>query len=170
MDPTQRLFDLKGKSAIVTGAARGIGRAIALRLADAGASVALCDLKQDGVDPVAAEIAAAGGRAWALAADVSDNTAIERFVAEAARALGGVDILVNNAALRGWSTWDTLTQDEWDRFMAVNTRGVFFMSQAVGKHMSPGSAGDPLSTSPPPPLPCRCAGKSTTTRPRPGSR
>jgi NAD(P)-dependent dehydrogenase (short-subunit alcohol dehydrogenase family) len=135
MQASTQLLDLKGKTAVVTGAARGIGRAIALRLADAGAAVAVCDLQQDGVDAVAAEVRAQGGKAFAQAADVSRGTDIERFVSAAAGSLGGIDILVNNAALRGWSTWDSLSEEEWDRFMAVNTRGVFFMSQAVGKRM-----------------------------------
>jgi len=135
MDPTAKLFDLEGRVALVTGAARGIGRAIALRLADAGASAMLCDLDQEAVDAVAAEITSRGGKAHAQAADVSVAADIARLVAGSLDALGAVDILVNNAALRGWSTWDSVTQEDWDRFMAVNTRAVFFVSQAVAKQM-----------------------------------
>jgi len=135
VDPTAKLFDLTGRVALITGAARGIGRAIALRLADAGAAVVLCDLQQAGVDEVAAEIMRRGGRVHAQTTDISVTADISRLVSGAVDALGGIDILVNNAALRGWSTWDTLTQEDWDRFMAVNTRGVFFMSQAVAKQM-----------------------------------
>jgi len=135
MDSTASLFDLKGRTAIVTGAARGIGRAIALRLADAGASVVVCDLNQEATETVAGEIKSRGGKAIGQRADVSASSDIERLVDAAVAAFGSVDILVNNAALRGWSTWDTLTQEDWDRFMAVNERGVFFMSQAVAKRM-----------------------------------
>jgi NAD(P)-dependent dehydrogenase (short-subunit alcohol dehydrogenase family) len=135
VDPTAKLFDLTGRVALITGAARGIGRAIALRLADAGAAVVLCDLEQAPVDQVAEEITRRGGKAHARAADVSDSDSIGRLVSSAEAAFGAIDILVNNAALRGWSTWDSLTPTDWDRFMAVNTRGVFFMSQAVARHM-----------------------------------
>lgn len=135
MQKTAELLDLTGKVAIVTGAARGIGRAIALRLADAGASVVVTDIATDGVDQAAAEINSSDGRAIGIAADVSSSDDIERLVAGAVKAFGGVDILVNNAALRGWYTWDTLTPEVWDRYMAVNERAVFFVSQAVGRQM-----------------------------------
>jgi len=131
---TSGLLNLSGKTAIVTGAARGIGRAIALRLADAGASVVLCDMTQDAAEMTAHEIGQAGGKALGLAADVTKAEDIERLV-EATAPFGGVDILVNNAALRGWATWETLTEADWDRFMAVNTKSVFFLSQAVAKRM-----------------------------------
>jgi NAD(P)-dependent dehydrogenase (short-subunit alcohol dehydrogenase family) len=135
MDSTAALFSLRGRIALITGAARGIGRAIALRLAEAGATLVLCDLAQEGLAAVTAEIEANGGKAMAQVANVAIGADIERLVATAIAAYGGIDILVNNAALRGWSTWDTLTQEEWDRFMAVNSRGVFFMSQAVARVM-----------------------------------
>jgi NAD(P)-dependent dehydrogenase (short-subunit alcohol dehydrogenase family) len=135
VDPTAKLFDLTGRVALITGAARGIGRAIALRLADAGAAVVLCDLEQAGVASVADEITRRGGKAQPRAADVSVAADIAGLVSGALEAFGAIDILVNNAALRGWSTWDSLTPEDWDRFMAVNTRGVFFMSQAVAKQM-----------------------------------
>jgi NAD(P)-dependent dehydrogenase (short-subunit alcohol dehydrogenase family) len=135
MQKTSELFDLKGRVAIVTGSARGIGRAIALRLADAGASVVITDVTQEACAAVAAEIAAAGGNSVAQAADVSSASDVERLVGRAKSTFGGVDILVNNAALRGWYTWDTLTPEVWDRYMAVNEKAVFFMSQAVAREM-----------------------------------
>jgi len=134
IDASSDLLNLSGKTAVVTGAARGIGRAIALRLADAGANVVLCDLAEVAAEATAHEIIEAGGRALGLAADVTKAGDIERLVAATA-AFGGVDILVNNAALRGWATWETLTEEDWDRFMAVNTKSVFFLSQAVAKRM-----------------------------------
>jgi NAD(P)-dependent dehydrogenase (short-subunit alcohol dehydrogenase family) len=132
---TAELFDLSGRCAIVTGSARGIGRAIALRLADAGAAVVVTDIAQDSCDAVAAEIAAMGRKAIAQTADVSAPADIDRLVSTANKAFGGVDILVNNAALRGWYTWDTLTPEVWDRYMAVNEKAVFFMTQAVAREM-----------------------------------
>jgi NAD(P)-dependent dehydrogenase (short-subunit alcohol dehydrogenase family) len=135
MQKTVELFDLAGRAALVTGAARGIGRAIALRLADAGAAVVVADLEQEGVEGVAAEIVAAGGKAIGLVADVSKADQIDRMVEAAVSRFGGVDILVNNAALRGWFTWETLTPEIWDRYMAVNERAVFFVSQAVARQM-----------------------------------
>ena len=132
---TPQMFDLAGRTAVVTGSGRGIGRAIALRLADAGASVVVTDVTQDNIDAVAAEIRASGGKAVAQVADVSSSADIDRLVQAAVSAFGGVDILVNNAALRGWYTWDTMTPEVWDRYMAVNEKAVFFVSQAVARQM-----------------------------------
>ncbi len=135
MQKTSEFVNLHDRSAIVTGSARGIGRAIALRLADAGASVVITDISQEACEAVAAEITSAGGKAVAQAADVSSAADIEKLVGQAKTAFGGVDILVNNAALRGWYTWETLTPEVWDRYMAVNEKAVFFMSQAVAREM-----------------------------------
>jgi NAD(P)-dependent dehydrogenase (short-subunit alcohol dehydrogenase family) len=135
MQKTSELFDLTGRVAIVTGSARGIGRAIALRLADAGALVVVTDVAQSDCEVVATEIAAAGGKAVAQAADVSSGDDIGRLVAATRSAFGAIDILVNNAALRGWYTWDTLTPEVWDRYMAVNEKAVFFVTQAVAREM-----------------------------------
>jgi NAD(P)-dependent dehydrogenase (short-subunit alcohol dehydrogenase family) len=134
--PSASLLDLSGKVALVTGAARGIGRAIALRLADAGAVVALCDLEEDAATATADDIIGAGGKALGLAADITKAADIAHLLTSCITAFGGVDILVNNAALRGWSSWDNLTEAEWDRFMAVNTKAVFFLSQAVARQMA----------------------------------
>ena len=135
MQRSSELMGLPGKTAIVTGSARGIGRAIALRLADAGATVVVTDLAPEAVDGVVAEIRANGGQAHGHAADISLLASIERLVEAAASTCDGIDILVNNAALRGWYTWETLTPEVWDRYMAVNEKAVFFMSQAVARRM-----------------------------------
>lgn len=133
--PSSRLFDLSGQVAVVTGAARGIGQAIAWRLADAGASVVTVDLTEQGCAETLEQIQARGGRGIAVGANVATGEGIRHIVERAMEAFGGVDILVNNAALRGWATWETLTEADWDRFMSVNTKAVFFLSQAVARQM-----------------------------------
>jgi NAD(P)-dependent dehydrogenase (short-subunit alcohol dehydrogenase family) len=135
MQHSSELLSLASKTAVVTGSARGIGRAIALRLADAGAAVVVTDLSQEAIDVVVSEIRANGGKALGQAADVSSVAAVEKLVASAVDTFGGIDIVVNNAALRGWYTWDTLTPEVWDRYMAVNEKAVFFVSQVVARQM-----------------------------------
>ena len=132
---TTELVSLNGKCALVTGAARGIGAAIAQRLADAGARVMLTDIDAGGITEMAAQIRAAGGDASSLAADLADSHERDRLVEETERQLGGIDLLVNNAGLRDWFTWETLEEKHWDRFMTVNLKAPFFLSQAVAKRM-----------------------------------
>ncbi len=129
---------LEGKVAIVTGGARGIGRAYATALAAAGASVLVGDLMEaEGAETVAA-IEAAGGRAIFTRVDVSDIASTEAMAEKAATELGGIDILVNNAAmfasLKGGSLSD-IAVDRWDRTMAVNVKGPWLCLRAVVPHM-----------------------------------
>jgi NAD(P)-dependent dehydrogenase (short-subunit alcohol dehydrogenase family) len=130
-------FDLTGKVAIVTGASRGIGAAIALALAGAGASVVLASRKQEGLDAVAAEIIADGGQALGLTAHTGEQAAVARLVAQTVDAFGGVDILVNNAATNP-HFGPILTADEslWDKTLDVNVKGYFRMVQACAPHMA----------------------------------
>lgn len=123
---------LEGKVAIVTGAAQGIGASIARGLAEEGASVVIADVL-DG-EPVAAAIADAGGKALALDNDVTDETSIARLVARVCDHFGGVDILVNNAALFGklpQTPFADISVEQWDDVMRVNTRGVWQLTKAV---------------------------------------
>lgn len=131
---TQKLFDLGDRVAIITGASRGIGEAIALRLADAGATIIGCDITP-GVEDTIGRIKTKGGKGIAVQADITKKDDIARIVKSAVDTFGGIDILVNNAALRGFSTWDAVTEEDWDRFMAVTLKAVFFLSQAVAKQM-----------------------------------
>lgn len=132
---TRDLIDLSGKTALVTGAARGIGEAIAIRLADCGAAIILTDIDGDGVARIAAAITERAGRAHALGVDLTKANERERLVDQAIGSFGGIDILVNNAGLRDWYTWETLDEEHWDRFMAVNLKAPFFLAQAVGRRM-----------------------------------
>lgn len=124
--------DLTGKVALITGGSRGIGRAIALGFARAGAQVVVASRKQAGVDVVAAEIRELGGTALAVAAHVGDEGAIESLVQNALAGLGRIDILVNNAATNPhFGPLLDATAAQWDKIMQVNLRGVFLLCQQV---------------------------------------
>ncbi|RZK90855.1 MAG: 3-oxoacyl-ACP reductase FabG [Methylobacterium sp.] len=130
---------LSGKAALVTGGSRGIGAAIARRLAADGAAVAITYTK--GAEPAAAvvrEIESAGGRAVAIQADAADPAAVTRAVDEAAAALGRLDILVNNAGIGAGGSLDQTTLDDFDRLFAVNVRGPYVAIQAAAKHLPQG--------------------------------
>jgi len=123
---------LAGKVALVTGGSRGIGRAIAVSLAEAGAAVAVNyrERAKDAASVVEA-ITKSGGRAMAVAADVSQSTAVADMVAAVARALGPVDVLVNNAGVGLVRSVDDLTEADFDLTIAVNLKSVFLCTQAV---------------------------------------
>ncbi len=125
---------LSGKTAIVTGAARGIGRAIALRYAAEGANVALCDVNLDGVEATAAEARELGGGASAAQTDVTSREQLLALVDGAIAEFGAVDVLVNNAGIFFNASIHEMTDDEWDRMMDVNLKSVFVLSQIVIRH------------------------------------
>jgi len=128
-------FDLTGSTALVTGAARGLGRAIALALAHAGADVAL-GLRDPatGAD-VAAAIEGMGRRSVRLAMDVGDLDQVEAAIAGAEEAFGGLDILVNNAGIAPGNPAEDVTVADFEATVAVNLRGTFFASQAAARAM-----------------------------------
>jgi 3-oxoacyl-[acyl-carrier protein] reductase len=117
--------------AIVTGAASGIGKAIAERLAGAGAAVLIADLHADRAEAVAAALRAAGGRAAAVAADVSDAEAVEHIFAAGREAFGDCTLLVNNAGHVHQSPFEALSVADWDRMIAVHLRGTFLCCRAA---------------------------------------
>jgi len=126
---------LEGRAAIVTGAGQGIGRATALALARAGADVAAVDIDPASATATADAIAALGRRSLALETDVGDLGAIDKMVAHAVDAFGGVDVLVNNAGITRRAYIMDLTEADWDRIMRVNGKGVFFCLQRVAREM-----------------------------------
>lgn len=130
---------LAGRIALVTGAARGIGRAICERLAADGAAVAVnywSPARADEAESVVAGIRRAGGRATTVRADVSDAGQVDRMVREVGDALGPVTILVNNAAItRVHGPWTQIDEDGWDQVMASNVKSCFLCCRAVHPHM-----------------------------------
>lgn len=127
------LFDLHGKCAVVTGASKGLGRAIALALAGAGADVVGVDRTPE--DETAEEVRRLGRRFHVIQADLSDAACIPDIVAEAGRTHGAVDILVNNAGTIRRRPAEDFTEADWDDVMNVNLRSVFFLCQAAGRAM-----------------------------------
>lgn len=123
---------LKGRVALVTGGSRGIGRAIAISLADAGAAVAVNYLENAAAaKDVATQIRDGGRRAMVAGADVSQAPAVKRMVAEVERELGPIDMLINNAGIGLIRGLDDLTEEDFDRTIAVNLKSVFLCTQAV---------------------------------------
>jgi len=121
------MYDLSGKKAIVTGGAAGIGRAAAVLLAKAGAAVAIVDLDKAGGESVVHQIIKAGGKAMFVCGDVSRAEDCRNAVQETVKAWGGVDILFNNAGIIRRATVTELSEEDWDRVMAVNVRSMFLM-------------------------------------------
>ena len=137
-------FGLQDKIAIVTGASQGIGRAIAIGLATAGAHVVLAkhpDGKNDAIKEVQAEIEALGRKAIIVPTDVSDVAQVQALVDQAKKTFGRVDILVNNAGWTGTTLAVDVTEEEYDKTMAASLKSVFFACQAAARVMIPQGGG-----------------------------
>ena len=133
------MFSLAGRTAIVTGAATGIGQAIAIRLADAGATVAVVDLNLSGAEGAAATLPHG---AFAVGADVAEAASVARAVEQVMQRTGQIDILINNAGIAGPAApiWEQ-TDEDWQRNLAINLTGVFNFCRAVVPHMRKRSYG-----------------------------
>jgi 3-oxoacyl-[acyl-carrier protein] reductase len=128
-------MSLAGKTAIVTGAATGIGRATAQLLAQRGAKVLAAGLQPDKLDETVESITQARGEAVAVHADVSDPQAIEDVAKRAQQAHGGTDVLVNNAAVYPLGPWHEMSAEQWDEVFRVNVRGYYLLARAVRPQM-----------------------------------
>ncbi len=133
MRTPQQLFDLSGKTALVTGGSRGLGLQIAEALGEQGARIVISSRKQADLDESVIHLKARGIDAFAIAADLGQDSGVTQLVTAALAQLGHIDILVNNAG----ATWGTPAEDHpieaWDKVMNLNVRSIFLLSQAVGK-------------------------------------
>lgn len=132
-----KAFDLTGSVAVITGAGSGLGKAIAKALAQHGADVAVTELpgKTALAEETVGELLALGRRAQAIPLDVTDLVSIDALVPAVVGSLGRLDILVNNAGLNIQRQALEVTEEDWDRVLDVNLKGLFFCSQAAGRHM-----------------------------------
>jgi 3-oxoacyl-[acyl-carrier protein] reductase len=126
---------LNGKTAIVTGARRGIGRGISLTLAGSGANVTVSDINLEDCRKVVDEIKKLGGRGLAIKCDVSHTDEIDDMVKKTVEEFGGLDILVNNAGIISYKPFLELTDQDWDRVISVNLRGQFLCARAAAREM-----------------------------------
>lgn len=131
MKPLQSLLDLHGKSAIVTGGAKGIGYGIAYRLAEAGANVVIADSDEPGAKQAAEKLVGEGFSAIACTTDVADEAAVEAMIAACHTAFSSVDIMVNNAGIYPPMPLATMTAEDFERVMHVNLRSVFLTTKHV---------------------------------------
>ena len=131
----QELFDFTGKVAIVTGAGKGVGHAIAVWLADAGADVVVSSRTLSDLEKVVKEIEADGHKGLAVPADVSKGIDVKRLFDAAVNGFGKVDILVNNAAIFPYAPFLDMTEADWDKVQNTNIKGMFMCSQAAAKQM-----------------------------------
>jgi NAD(P)-dependent dehydrogenase (short-subunit alcohol dehydrogenase family) len=126
---------LEGKFALVTGAARGIGFAIARALAREGAGVAIADVNAEGAEAAAAALAKDGARAIGIPVDVADPASVAALVAKIVESFGRIDVLVNNAGIGSNTHFLEIGLDEWQRVLGVNLTGAFLVAQAVAREM-----------------------------------
>lgn len=135
------MAELDGRVAIVTGGGGGLGEGICATLAAAGASVAVADVSREKAERVAELASSRGARCVAVETDVSDRRSVGEMVDAVAGELGGVDIVVNNAAIYPLRPWTEIEEEEWDRVLAVNLKGYFLCARAAYPHIREGGRG-----------------------------
>ncbi len=134
--PPSQLLDFSGQTALITGAGSGLGRGIAARFAQAGASVAVnYHTSAAGAESLVSEIRAAGGRAISVAADVTQKAQVEKLIAETTSAFGRLDVLINNAGTYPVVALLEMTEAEWDAVVDANLKSVFLCTQAAARQM-----------------------------------
>ena len=129
-------MQFEGQVALVTGAARGIGKAVALALAKGGADVAIADRNAEGAETTAEEVRALGRRAFAASCDVGDHGNVQRLVAGAIESLGKIDVLVNNAGVAKAEPFLEITKENWENHLHTHLFGTFYCSQAAARDMA----------------------------------
>jgi 3-oxoacyl-[acyl-carrier protein] reductase len=138
---------LHGATALVTGGSKGIGRAIALRLADLGARVAICGRQQTALEETLAALRKKGATARAMVADVTQSADIDKLISTAETALGPISILVNNAGVATFAPFQEQTNADWDTMLDTNLKSVFLVSRAAAKGMIARGGGDIINIS-----------------------
>jgi 3-oxoacyl-[acyl-carrier protein] reductase len=128
-------YGLKDKVALITGAGRGIGKQIALSLADEGCNIALIDVDENTVKATGAEVHAKGVKTFSLKADVSSSAEVEKVVDEVHKNFGRLDILVNNAGITRDNLIMRMKNEEWDKVLSINLKGTFNFTRAVSRYM-----------------------------------
>lgn len=141
------VYKLTGRTAIVTGAAQGIGLGIASRLAREGANVALCDINKEKALDEVEKLKSEGLKTIAITADVGKISEIRNMVEQTVKTFGGLDIIVNNAGILDSSPILEMTEETWDRVMAINLKSVFFACQAAIPHLKSSKAPRIVNTS-----------------------
>ncbi|MED3864644.1 SDR family oxidoreductase [Priestia megaterium] len=135
------LFDLTGKTAIITGGGRGLGEQMAEGLAEAGANIVLCSRKKEACQQVAARLATMGVKTLALACDISQPEDIKNVVHQTIETFGRIDILINNSGATWGAPVEEMPLEAWQKVMNINVTGTFLMSQEAGKEMIKQKAG-----------------------------
>lgn len=139
-------MSLQGKTAVVTGAARGIGRAIALKMAQSGANVVVADIQASLLEATVNAVEETGRKALALTTDVTKPGDVQSMVARSLDAFGQIDIAFNNAGIIKIQDFFEVTEADWQEVMDVNVKGVFLCAQAIGRHMLERGSGKIINT------------------------
>jgi len=135
-------FNLKNKTAVVTGAAQGLGKAIAIGLAEAGANIIIPDINYEKAKKVAAEIKQLGVKSFAIETDVTSEKDIKFLVKSASDEVNSIDILVNNAGICKHIPAENMSKNDWEDVIDINLTGVFLTSKIIGKHMMKNGGGN----------------------------